>query len=340
MKMSKLLKVRRFNDGPTYGPQSAVQATEIMYSIYSQIQAKWEEVKYPDYEYPKVVTPEQRETNINPGATSYVYMIQDYRGAAAWLSQITGNNIPRVGVSFGGGIVPLQASAVAAGISNEDARQYTMGFKSNLAMDLQKVMQKVMMNLIETSINFGDESVNFRGFLSYPGITLLPAAAATDGGTDTEWEHKTAQQMVADVNAAILYVYVSTRTVFCPGVVFLPPFQLGLLATTQMGLGPSGATIGALTALEYLKKNNVFTAFRNKELTIYSNRYLAGAGVARTDRMVCMEQSVENQMMPFPMPYRLGAPVPVALGVDFAAEQKHGPFCVKQPLSMIYTDGI
>jgi hypothetical protein len=269
-------------------------------------------------------------------------MIQDYRGAAAWLSQITGNNIPRVGISFGGGIVPLQASAVAAGISNEDARQYTMGFKSNLAMDLQKVMQKVMMNLIESSINFGDESVNFRGFLSYPGITLLPAAPATDGGTDTEWDNKTAQQMIADINAAILYVYVSTRTVFCPGTIFLPPHQLGLLATTPYGLGANGGdnVVGGFFALDALKRSNIYKAFRNKELTIYSNRYLAGAGVGGVDRMVCMEQTPENQMMPFPMPYRLGAPVPVALGVDFAAEQKHGPFCVKQPLSMIYTDGI
>jgi hypothetical protein len=79
---------------------------------------------------------------------------------------------------------------------------------------------------------------------------------------------------------------------------------------------------------------------RGQDLEIIPIRYLKGAGVAGVDRMVIQDRSKRNQGLPFPMPYTVQPPVPVALGADFYAEQKHGSYFIRQNLSTLYVDGI
>jgi hypothetical protein len=334
-------KTRRFrqrvgNIGPTYGPQALVQATEIAISIYTDVQAEFEKVLYPEMEWPKVVDKSQRIGNINLGAQQWAYLIKDWRGAAAFESTLGGRNVPRVNISLGLGWVPLGVSSVSALISDEDARQYQMGFKANLAADLADVMQLACENHVEATVNFGDPAVGFRAFLSYAGVILMTAASNGQTPSSTKWSAKTGIQMVYDVNAALSYVYINSRTIFVPHTIVLPPYQLQLLATTYFGV----AGVTAISALEYLRKNNASTAITGKELEIISNRYLKGAGASGVDRMVVMARDKKNQCMPLVIPYRVKPPIPTALGAQFVAEQKFGSFAIKQPMSMVYVDGI
>jgi hypothetical protein len=56
--------------------------------------------------------------------------------------------------------------------------------------------------------------------------------------------------------------------------------------------------------------------------------------------MVVQDRNKRNQGLPFPMPYTVQAPVPVPLGAEFYAEQKHGSYFIRQNLSTLYVDGI
>jgi hypothetical protein len=325
--------------GPSYGSQTQVSAVNLAVEITTDVNSALMEVKYPDLDWRKVLKEDQIITNINPGALNYGYFIADMQGAAAFQSGKGGKNVPKVNVSNGMATIPLAASAVSAEVTNEDARQYSMGFRQDLASQLGKAMKKACENLVETTVFYGDASVGFRGFLSYTGVNAAVAAGNDPANEEspTEWASKTGIQMVADINAAISYVIDSTLTVHKPGFVGLPVTQFLLLSNTFMALGENATMVSALT---YLKVNNSYTALTGKELQVVPIRYLKGAGVNGTDRMVIMDQDKENQCLPVPMPYTLCPSVPILLGAEFAAEQKHGSFAVARPGSMLYVDGI
>lgn len=320
----------------TYGSQPNVTAQELAFSIYTDVDAAFFDVEYPEHDWYKLLREDQINNNINPGATTYAARIRDRQGTAAFVGKNENNNIPKVSQTIGAFEVPMAASAVGATLNNEDARQYQFGFNSNLAQDLGECMRVACDNLIEQTTFFGDPSVGFRGFLNYSGITVTNAANGA-AGTAT-WATKTGLEMVKDVNDAISYMWETSRSLFVADTVFLPLAQYSLISNTPMALSSQASTF--VSALTYLKANNLCSQIRGKDLEIVPIRYLKGAGVGGTDRMVLQDRSKRNQGMPFPLPYTVQAPVPVPLGAEFYSEQKHGSYYISQQQSTLYVDGI
>lgn len=319
-----------------YGSQPNVNAQELAFSIYTDVDAAFFDVEYPEHDWYKLLREDQINNNINPGATTYAARIRDRQGTAAFVGKNENNNIPKVSQTIGAFEVPMAASAVGATLNNEDARQYQFGFNSNLAQDLGECMRVACDNLIEQTTFFGDASVGFRGFLNYDNITVTNAANGAGG--DSEWSTKTGLEMVKDVNDAISYMWETSRSLFVADTVFLPLAQFSLISNTPMALSSQASTF--VSALTYLKANNLCSQIRGKELEVVPIRYLKGAGVGSTDRMVLQDRSKRNQGMPFPLPYTVQAPVPVPLGAEFYSEQKHGSYYISQKQSTLYVDGI
>jgi hypothetical protein len=316
---------------------SGQTAGEFAVSIYDQVNSNFIEVKYADLMWRKVLKKGQIKTDVSAGAQNYVQPIRDMVGSAAFMGKgATPANIPRVGLSVGALTIPLAWSATSAGITNEDVRVYNQGNLGSLPSDLGKAMNKACENLIETSVIFGAPEVGFESFMSYTGVTAT-TAAATGTGSATTWASKTAQLMADDVNLALTKVMSDSNWIFFPNTVFLPPEQFNRLATTALSIG--GAVV-AQSALEWLKKNNAYTAQTGNELTIESLRYLKGSGAGGTNRMVVQDVNAEYQYMPFPLPYTMGQPVPTGLGADFYAEQKFGSYAILQKGTTLYVDGI
>lgn len=321
----------------TYGGQANVNMQEIAFSIYTAVDSAFYDVEYPEHDWYKAVTEDQVLSDINAGATQYAFISRDRQGAAAFRGQAQNNNIPMVSQTAGSSVVPLCASNVGAKIDNEDARQYQMGFNANLAQDLGECMRFACDNLIERTFFFGDDSVGFKGFMNFPGVTVSTASTAAAGGT--EWSKKTAAEMVKDINDGLATVWSTSKGVFLPNTVYLPLEQYNLLATTPYTLGASAAVFQS--ALDYVKKYNIYTNQRGKELEIIPIRYLKNANTTSDKgRMILQDRSKRNQALPFPMAYTLQAPVPVPLGAEFYSEQKHGSYVIRQPLSTLYVDGI
>lgn len=317
----------------TYGGQANVNMQEIAFSIYTSVDSAFYDVEYPEHDWYKAVSEDQVLSDINAGATQYAFISRDRQGAAAFRGQAENNNIPMVSQTAGSSTVPLCASNVGAKIDNEDARQYQMGFNGNLAQDLGECMRFACDNLVERTFFFGDDAVGFKGFMNFPGVTTSTAASGAAGGT--EWSKKTAAEMVKDITDGLATVWTNSRGVFLPNTVFLPLEQFNLLAVTPYTLGASAAVFQS--ALDYVKKYNIYTNQRGKELEIIPIRYLK-TGTA--GRMILQDRSKRNQALPFPMGYTLQAPVPVPLGAEFYSEQKHGSYVIRQPLSTLYVDGI
>lgn len=323
---------------PTYGTNPNARALELAVSIYTAVDAEFWDTRYPLHQWRDVVNEDMIISSINPGATTYGAFTRNRAGAAAFMGNLSSNNIPMVSQSAGMITVPLQNSAVGARISNEDARQWDFGFNSELAQDLGEAMRVACDNLVESSVFFGDKAVGFRGFLNYEGVEIINAVPGASGRT--EWEYKTAQEMIKDVQTNAANLWAETRGVFLVNTVYLPMAQYAILANTPFTLGTAGSQAAFGSALNYLKTNNIYTNITGRELEILPIRYLSNAGVGGSSRMVLQERDRRNQGLPFPLPYSVQAPVPEPLGAAFYAEQKHGSYFMRQTLATIYVDGI
>lgn len=325
------------NAGPTAGQQCNIQALDVAFSVHTQVDSAFYDVLYPDREWYDIVTESQIMRNVNAGATYYAYLLRNRVGAAAFIGHGRNSDIPEVAQSVGAVTVPIAYAAISATLTNEDAREYAFGFGGSLAQDLGEAMREGCDNLIETSVIFGDKNLNFEGWIDYTGVQVFTPSASSGTPASTKWIDKTAVEIVRDVNTALTTLWENSRTIFKPSDIWLPLQQFAYLTDLPIVIGNTGT---AMTALEYMRKNNVVAQTTGRELQIHPSRYLKGAGAGGTDRMVIMDRSERNQILPMPMEYTLQPPVPDALSAKWYAEMKIGSYHVRQAGSMAYMDGI
>lgn len=310
------------------GGHNEVKAAELIVSVFDQVEAGFYDALYPEILWREVLPADSVKTDINPGAMNYVYRSRDYRGIGQFV-QGDPKNIPRVGQVVGQVTVPILDAAVGATLTDAEARRYQFGYQTALAQDYGEIMKRAAEYHIERTFFFGNAAANFVPFLDYSTVDKIPANAWSGTGPD-EW--------VKDINDAITAVWTNSKTVHLPDTVFLPPSKFSMLTSAYViGAGSVGV---AVSALEYLKKNNIYTATTGKELNIKSLRYLEKAGVGSVDRAIIMEWNPRNFVFPFPLAYQLAQPVPIPLGVEMFAEYIFGSFNVRFPGSMAYIDGL
>jgi hypothetical protein len=308
---------------------AGIKATELIVSVFDQVEAGFYDALYPEILWNTVIPQESVNTDINPGAQNHVYRSRDVRGMGQFVNGDP-KNIPRVGQTVGQVTVPILDAAVGATLTDAEARRYQFGYQTALAKDYGEIMKKAADYHVERTFFFGNVAAGFVPFLDYPTVAKIPVAAWA--GTDPRiW--------VQSINDAIMAVYTASNTVHLPDTVWMPPTKMAMLMAPMTIGGAEGTSIYT-NALEYIKKNNFYTANTGKELNIKPLRYLAGAGVANVDRMIVGEWNARNFVMPFPLPYQLAQPVPVPLGVEMFAEYIFGSFNVRYPMCMAYVDGI
>lgn len=313
----------------TTGGGSTVTATELIVSVFDQVEAGFYDVKYPEILWKEHIPVGSVKMDVNPGAINYVYRSRDIKGMGQFV-QGSPANIPRVGQTVGQVTVPILDAAVGATLTNADARRYEFAYQSALAQDYGEVMRKASEYHVERTFFFGYSAANFLPYLDYPTVAKIPLTTAWADSTPRDW--------VASINDAIVATYLASNTVHIPGKVILPPAKFAMLTEAfVIGTGSAGV---AVSALEYLKKNNFYTALTGKELEVTTLRYLTGAGVAGVDRAIILEDKDENFVMPFPLAYQLAQPVPIGLGVDMFAEYIFGSFNVRYVGCMAYVDGL
>lgn len=314
----------------TGGGGQSIKATELIVSVFDQVEAGFFDALYPEILWREMLPAESYKTDINPGALNYVYRSRDVKGMGQFVMGDV-RNIPRVGQTVGQITVPVLDAAVGATLTDSEARKYDFAYQSALATDYGEIMKKAADYHIERTFFFGSSAAQFPAFIDHPSISKIPVDAWANSTNPMDW--------VNSINDAITAVYMNSKTVHLPNRLLLPPPKIAVLAATPMVIGSGTAAIYT-NVLDYLKRNNLYFALTGKELEIVSLRYLTGAGVGGVDRAMLGEWNARNFVMPFPMPYQLAQPVPIALGVDMFAEYVFGPFHPRYPGAFAYIDGI
>lgn len=167
----------------------------------------------------------------------------------------------------------------------------------NLDDVLNKGLHLAHDKMLDGSVYQGFANMGTYGLVNDPHITTVTAAPHTNGGTDTEWEHKTPQEILEDLNRVLRTTWAAAEYDLSgmANHVLIPPAQYTRLVETELSEG-SGVSI-----LTYLLENNL-AKNQGNQLFIGPSRWCEGAGTSGADRLVAYCNDEDRVRMDITVP--------------------------------------
>ena len=153
--------------------------------------------------------------------------------------------------------------------------------------------------VIDRNVYTGFSKVTSTGLCNNPNITRAYARPHTTGGTDSQWQYKTADEILDDINTAISALW---RDNDCssdalPNHILIPVEQFGMLVTRKV------SDDSERSILTYVLENNIATQ-QGGELIISPCKWCAGIGSSSSDRMVVYCNRVDRICFNLTQPLR------------------------------------
>lgn len=258
------------------------------YNIETQIYER----RYPAFNYAAHVPV---VTEGNPWAIGTQFRLKDHTGAAKIISGKAAD------MPFGKttrSMADHSFFTIGAGweYSDEEINQGVLYGIDIAADDAMGASDDVERKLNDIAM-VGDDEVNAEGLTN--SSLVQTDDAATVGGS-TFWDGKDADEMTADVNAGLEAVRANSNEIEWADTVRLPPKAFRLAATRR--LTDSGGTI---SALQYIRTNNIYTAETGQPLDIAPLRELATASPDGGGRLIAYRKDPMVMKFHLPMPRRV-----------------------------------
>lgn len=258
------------------------------------------------------------------------------RNGKAWIGKAT-NQIGGVGVDIGKQSFPLTPWALEVAYS---ILELESAAKLGRPIDEQKyeaLKLKLQMD-IDEQVYVGDATLNVGGLVNNALVTNVANVPNGAGGNPT-WATKTPQEILADVNSAIISAWAASGYAVMPNRILIPPTQFGYINSTIV------SSAGNQSILKFLLENNIIKNSGGGDLTIAPAKWLVGAGAGGTigvsgpDRMVVYNKS--KRFVRFPMVPLQRTPIQYD-----SIYHKTSYFCrlgvveVVYPETIVYRDGL
>lgn len=301
------------------------------------IEAQIYKRRYPSFNYADHVPV---VTEGNPWAIGTQFRVADTTGQSRFISG-KARDIPFVKTTRE--LLSHDFALIGAGWewSIEEVEQgqlYNINVRDDDAMGAADAVER---HLYDISM-VGDTEKNWTGLVNDGNVPSASAAANGGenggGGTSTFWIHKTNEEILGDINTGLETVATQTNEVERADTVRLPPAAFRLIATRRLGAGD-----GLMSLLDYIAKNNVYTAETGQQLDIKPLRALSDIPNVNDGegRAIYYRKAPEVLRFHLPMPRRVIPPYQVAL---MAFEQgviaRTGGTEIRLPKAMFYQDGL
>lgn len=171
----------------------------------------------------------------------------------------------------------------------------------------------------------GDSQLGVKGLFNYTGVSL--------GNATKTWASSTNQEILDSINKILTDAWMASGYTLVPRDLRLPPKAFALLSQRIV------SDAGNQSLLTYLQQNTIAYHQNGVPLNIYAVKWLEGAGVGGTDRMVAYtndKKYVRFPMVPLqnvPIQYRGIYQLTTYYGKLGAVESPY-------PETMAYLDGI
>jgi hypothetical protein len=184
----------------------------------------------------------------------------------------------------------------------------------------------------------GSTDKGYEGLINQSsGITTIDAAAVgnSNGGTNSRyWMHKTADQIMADVNTVLTNVFVESLGVEIADTLLMPLESMTLLGQMQMSQLN-------MTVLEWIVQHNIVKQQTGRDITIRAIRGLETADDAGGGRVVAYRRDPGVLRFYMPMPHRF---LPVFQEDPFnyfvPGIFRIGGLDIRRPMAMRYLDQV
>jgi hypothetical protein len=127
---------------------------------------------------------------------------------------------------------------------------------------------------IDEQVYIGDTTTNDKGLLNNANVTPVNFVAGAVGAT--QWNQKSPDEILADVNTALTTVWAASGWAVVPSRILIPPAQFGYISTAKV------SNAGNVSILKYIQDNSLLTTTGKGKLDILPVKWAIGAGVGGT----------------------------------------------------------
>ena len=178
----------------------------------------------------------------------------------------------------------------------------------------------------------GSQKYGFGGLLNHGSVLNVSPVAAGAGGLPN-FEAKTPEEILADVNEILRSVWTATGLAIMPNRILV---SQRIMSALSIPIAP----LSGVSILKYLQDNAICKIIDGKELEIVPVKWASGAGAAGTDRMTAYVPGLDNLASIFSPMQQYGA-----MEVRDVAFHQHYRFAfgglqLRYPEKMAYRDGL
>ena len=189
--------------------------------------------------------------------------------------------------------------------------------------------------VIDRNVYLGFDRVKSYGLCNNPNVIRSSAAPHTAGSNDTQWDVKTADEILADINSMISAVWEENDCAAdaLPNHILVPVRQFGQLVSRKV------SEDGNTSILKYVLENNLATQ-QGGDMVISGCKWCSRAGSGMTDRMVVYTNRVDRICFNLTQPLR-------RMDTEYSGMQIKIPYIAQfsevrflYPTTVRYMDGI
>lgn len=271
---------------------AAQQALGFLTSQTTYIEREVVRMQFPEIQYPALIPV---DTSAPEWIRSITYYSSEMTGQAGW---------------FHGYARDIHVADVERGQAEHMVHMADIGYRYTLeelgvaqmtgqplSTDRASAARLAYEQFVDDSALRGKAEKGISGLINYPGVSRVDVATIPGTPSRTTFYEKTADEIAADVNAAITGQYLDTKTIELADTVLLPINAMTYIATKRLGDTEN-------TVLSWLMRNNVYTFQTNRPLTIRGVRGLENAGVGGTGRMIVYRRDPQVLKLHIPMTHR------------------------------------
>ena len=171
-------------------------------------------------------------------------------------------------------------------------------FMNQIGRSLDDILDKgIKLNYnkdIDTMVYEGYADLDVYGLVNNPDVTATAVPAGVS--TDTEWTKKTPDEILDDINNALLATWTASEydVEGMANHILIPPAQYAHIVTRKV------SDAGNISILQYLLENNI-AKNQGVDIQIFPSRWCAGAGAGNTDRMVAYRNDKDKIRIDLPV---------------------------------------
>lgn len=308
------------------------QAMSFLVEQTSFIEAEVYKIQYPEIVYSQLIP---IDSSANEWVKSITYYSMDKVGAAKWYGG-DATDIPLADVNRSKFETGVEMAGIGYRYTLEELGFAMMVPGMNLSTERAEAASFAYESFMDKLAWLGDTEKALTGAINNASVTRVDAANSGTGSGAQKllWLNKTADQQIADVQAALTGVYEGSNTVEMADTVLLPVDAINQLSISRI---PNTTA----TALEFLAKNNLYTHTTGNPLTIRGVLGLGTAGSGGVGRMMAYRRDPRVIKMHVPMRHKfLQVWQTGPITFDVPGIFRTGSVEVRRPSAVRYVDGI